>query len=39
MHGDEECIQMLLFKSEKRKLLGMRRNRWDNNIKIDLRVI
>jgi hypothetical protein len=37
MGGDEKCIQNLVGKPEGKRLLGRRRCRWEDNIKIDLR--
>jgi hypothetical protein len=40
MHGgDENCIQILVEKLERKKLFGIPRHRWEDNITMDLREI
>jgi hypothetical protein len=37
MHGgEEECIQVLVGKTEGKRPLGRPRRRWENNIEMDL---
>jgi len=37
--GDERCIQGLVGKRQGKRPLGRPRNRWENNIKIDLQEV
>jgi hypothetical protein len=39
MVEEERCIQVLVGRPERKRPLGRRRSRWENNIKIDLQEV
>jgi hypothetical protein len=37
--GQEKCIQVLMRRPEGKRALGMRKRRWEDNIKMDLQEV